>query len=144
MNSTQYPGTLMQNEVHSDHTLSFFFFAKSDCCNQEERSCGLHWKIEGKVVADKKYSLNLCKFCVNIVNLSREAFKHSENVKSLVDANKRHTSKTGCGNNVNNNFNRVVSLGKQISKAEHYGCWNSIERFGISNEIPDWDLEEKL
>ena len=39
---------------------------------------------------------------------------------------------------------RIVNLEKQLSKNEQYGRLNNIEISGISNQIPDQDLEENI
>ena len=36
------------------------------------------------------------------------------------------------------------NLEKQLSKNEQYGCFNNIKISGISNQIPDQDLEENI
>ena len=40
--------------------------------------------------------------------------------------------------------NRIVNLEKQLSKNEQYGRRNNVEISGISNQIPDQDLEENV
>ena len=40
--------------------------------------------------------------------------------------------------------NRVINLEKQLSKNEQYGRRNNVEISGISNQIPDQDLEENI
>ena len=86
-------------------------------------------KIKGKVAADNQ---NLCNEIANL----------SDNVRSLVSTNERLTSELY---NVNNILeNRIVNLEKQLSKNEQYGCRNYVEISGISNQIPDQDLEENV
>ena len=88
-------------------------------------------KMKGKVVADNQIQ-NLCNEIANL----------SDNVKSLVSTNERLTSELY---NVNNILeNRIVNLEKQLSKNEQYGCRNYVEISGISNQIPDQDLEENV
>ena len=89
-------------------------------------------KIKGKVAADNQ---NLCNEIANL----------SDNVKSLVSTNERLTSELSIVKNVNNILeNRIVNLEKQLSKNEQYGCRNYVEISGISNQIPDQDLEENV
>ena len=40
--------------------------------------------------------------------------------------------------------NRIVNLEKQLSKNKQYGRRNNVEISGISNQIPDQDLEENV
>ena len=40
--------------------------------------------------------------------------------------------------------NRIVNLEKQLSKNEQYDRRNNVEISGISNQIPDRDLEENV
>ena len=69
----------------------------------------------------------------------------SDNVKILVNTNERLTSELTVVRNVNNILeNRIVNLEKQLSKNEQYGRRNNIEISGISNQIPDQDLEENI
>ena len=69
----------------------------------------------------------------------------SDNVKILVNTNERLTSELTVVKNVNNILeNRIVNLEKQLSKNEQYGRRNNIEISGISNQIPDQDLEENI
>ena len=69
----------------------------------------------------------------------------SDNVKILVNTNERLTSELTVVKNVNNILeNRIVNLEKQLSKNEQYGRRNNIEIPGISNQIPDQDLEENI
>ena len=47
--------------------------------------------------------------------------------------------------NVNNILeNRIVNLENQLSKNEQYGRRNNVEISGISNDIPDQNLEENI
>ena len=69
----------------------------------------------------------------------------SDNVKSLVSTNERLTSDLSIVTNMNNVLeNRIVNLEKQLQKNEQYGCRDNVEISGISNQIPDQDLEEKV
>ena len=69
----------------------------------------------------------------------------SDNVKILVNTNERLTSELTVVKNVNNILeNRIVNLEKQPSKNEQYGRRNNVEISGISNQIPDQDLEENI
>ena len=62
-----------------------------------------------------------------------------------MSTNERLTSELTVVKNVNNILeNRIVNLEKQLSKNEQYGCHNNIEISGISNQIPDQDLEENI
>ena len=91
-------------------------------------------KMKGKVVADNQIQ-NLCNEIANL----------SDNVKSLVSTNERLTSELPIVKNVNNVLeNRIVNLEKQLSKNEQYGRRNNVEISGISNQIPDQDLEENV
>ena len=91
-------------------------------------------KMKGKVVADNQIQ-NLCSEIVNL----------SDNVKSLVRTSERLTSELIVIKNVNNMLeNRIVNLEKQLSKNEQHGHRNNIEISGISNQIPDQDLEENI
>ena len=84
---------------------------------------------KGKVVADNQ---------IQIANLS-------DNVKNLVSTNERLTSELTVVKNVNSILeNRVVNLEKQLSKNQQYGRRNNVEISGISNQIPDQDLEENI
>ena len=91
-------------------------------------------KMKGKVVADNQ-----------IRNLSNEIGNLSDNVTSLVSTNERLTSELSIVKNVSNVLeNRIVNLEKQLSKNEQYGRRNNVEISGISNQIPDQDLEESV
>ena len=91
-------------------------------------------KMNGKVVADNQ-----------IQNLSSEIANLSDNVKNLVSTNERLTIELTVVKNVNSILeNRVVNLKNQISKNEQYGRRNNVEISGISNQIPDQDLEENI
>ena len=91
-------------------------------------------KMKGKVVSDKQIQ----KLCSKIANLS-------ENVKSLLSTNERLTSELMVVKNVNNILqNRIVNLVNQIFKNENYGRWNKVGISGVSNEIPNQDLEENI
>ena len=62
-----------------------------------------------------------------------------------MNTNERLTSELTVVKNVNNILeNRIVNLEKQLSKNEQYGRRNNIEISGISNQIPDQDLEENI
>ena len=62
-----------------------------------------------------------------------------------MSTNERLTSELTNVKNVNNVLeNRTVNLEKQISKNEQYGRRNNVEISGISNPIPDQDLEENI
>ena len=94
-------------------------------------------KMNGKVVADNQIQ-NLCSEIANLSN----------NVKSLVSTNERLTSELTVVKIVNSILeNRIVNLEKQLSKNEQYGrrniCYN-VEISGISNQIPDQDLEKNI
>ena len=68
-----------------------------------------------------------------------------QTIKSLVSTNERLTSELTIVKNVNNILgNRIVNLEKQLSKNEQHGCRNNAEISGISNQIPDQDLEENI
>ena len=89
--------------------------------------------MKGKVVGDNQIQ-NLCSEIANL----------SDNVKNLVSTNERPTSELTVVKNVNNILeNRIVNLEK-LSKNEQHGRRNNVEISGISNQIPDQDLEEKL
>ena len=91
-------------------------------------------KMKGKVVADNQ-----------IQNLFSKIANLSDNVKNLVSTNERLTSELTVVKNVNSILeNRVVNLEKQLSKNEQYGRRNNVEISGISNQIPDQDLEENI
>ena len=93
-------------------------------------------KMKGKIVADNQIQ-NLCSKITNL----------SDNVKKLVSTNERLTSckRLTVIKNVNSILeNRVVNLEKQLSKNEQYGRRNNVEISGISNQIPDQDLEENI
>ena len=62
-----------------------------------------------------------------------------------MSTNERLTSELPIVKNVNNVLeNRIVNLEKQLSKNEQYGRRNNVEISGISNQIPDQDLEESV
>ena len=91
-------------------------------------------KMKGKVVTDNQIQ-NLCSEIANL----------SDNVKGLVSTNERLTSELTVVKNVNNILeNRIVNFEKQLSKNEQYGCRNNIKISGISNQIPDQDLEKNV
>ena len=90
--------------------------------------------MKGKVVADNQIQ-NLCCEMANL----------SDNVKSLVSTNERLTSELTVVKNVNNILeNRIINLEKQLSKNEQYGHHKNVKISGISNQIPDQDLEENI
>ena len=91
-------------------------------------------KMKDKVVADNQ-----------IQNLYSEIAHLSDNVKSLVSTNETLTSELNVAKNVNSILeNRVVILEKQLSKNEQQGRRNNVEISGISNQIPEQDLEENI
>ena len=91
-------------------------------------------KMMGKVVADTQIQ-NLCSEIANL----------SDNVKNLVSTNERLTSELTVVKNINSILeNRVLNPKKQLSKNEQYGRRNNVEISGISNQIPDQDLEENI
>ena len=91
-------------------------------------------KMKSKVVADNQ-----------IQNLSNEIANLSDNVQSLVSTNEILTSELSIVKNVNNVLeNRIVNLEKQLSKNKQYGRRNNFKISGISNQIPDQDLEENV
>ena len=91
-------------------------------------------EMKGKVVADKQIQ-NLCKENTNL----------SENVKSLTSTNERLTSELIVIKKVNNILeNRIFNLEKQLPKNEQYSCQNNVKISGVSKEIPDQDIEEKV
>ena len=62
-----------------------------------------------------------------------------------MSTNERLTSELTVVKNVSNILeNRIVNLEKQLSKNEQYGRRNNVEISGISNDIPDQDLEENV
>ena len=80
-----------------------------------------------------------------IQNLSNKIANLSDNVKSLVSTNERLTSELPIVKNVNNVLeNRIINLEKQLSKNEQYDRRNNVEISGISNEIPDQNIEENV
>ena len=90
--------------------------------------------MKGKVVADNQIQ-NLCNEIANL----------SDNLNSLVSTNERLTSELTIIKNVNNVLeNKIVNLEKQLSKNKQYGRCNKVEICGISNQIPDQDLEENV
>ena len=91
-------------------------------------------KMKGKVVADS-----------HIQNLYNEIAHLSGKVKNLVSANERLTSKLTVVKNANNILEEsIANLEKQLSKNEQYGRHNNVKICGISNHIPDQDLEENI
>ena len=90
--------------------------------------------MKDKVVADN-----------HIQNLYNEIKSLSDNVKSLVNTDEWLSSELTIVKNVNYVLEaRIVNLEKQLSKNEQYGRLNNIEISGISNQIPDQDLEENI
>ena len=80
-----------------------------------------------------------------IQNLCSEIANLSDNVKSFVSTNERLTSELTVAKNVNNIFeNRIVNLEKEMLYNEQYDRRNNVEISGISNLIPDQDLEENI
>ena len=62
-----------------------------------------------------------------------------------MSTNETLTSELTVVKNVNNILeNRIVNLEKRLSKNEQYGRHNNVEIFGVSNQIPDQDLEENI
>ena len=62
-----------------------------------------------------------------------------------MSTNERLTSELYVVKNVNNILeNKIVNLEKQLSKNAQYGRRNNVEIPGISNDIPDQDLEENI
>ena len=62
-----------------------------------------------------------------------------------MSTNERLTSELTIVRNVNNSLeNRIVNLEKELSKNEQYDRRNNVEISGISNQIPDQDLEENV
>ena len=91
-------------------------------------------EMKDKVVADN-----------HIQNLCNEIKSLSDNVKSLVNTDEWLSSELTIVKNVNYVLEaRIVNLEKQLSKNEQYGRLNNIEISGISNQIPDQDLEENI
>ena len=83
-----------------------------------------------KIVADNQIQ-NLCNEIAN--------------VKRLVSTNERLTSELSIVKKVKNVLkNRIVNLEKQLSKSELYGRRSNVEIPGISNQIPDQNLEENV
>ena len=67
----------------------------------------------------------------------------SENLDSLVTANKKLNSELLIVRNVDQNLqNRIVNLEKQQSKLEQYNRGNNVKVSRISNEVWDQNLEE--
>ena len=78
-----------------------------------------------------------------IQGLFNQNSKLSENLDSLVTANKKLNSELLIVRNVNQNLqNRIVNLEKQQSKLEQYNRGNNVKVSRISNEVWDQNLEE--
>ena len=90
--------------------------------------------MKGKLVADKQ-----------IQHVSFEITDLLENVKSLASTSERLKSELMVVKNINSILeNRIVNLENKLSKNEQYGRWNNVELPGVSNYIPDQDLEESI
>ena len=62
-----------------------------------------------------------------------------------MSTNERLTSEMIVVKKVSNMLeNRIIDLEKQLSKNDQYGRRNNVETSGISNQIPDQDVEENI
>ena len=91
-------------------------------------------KMEGKVIFDS-----------HVKDLCNQIEKLRESLNQVTTANEKITSELVIFKNVNVNLgNQIVNLEKLQAKAEQYSRRNNIEISGISNEIPDEDLENNV
>ena len=91
-------------------------------------------KMKGKDIFDS-----------HIKDLCNQIKKLTESLNQVTEANEKITSEFVIVKNVNVNLeNRFVNLKKLQAKAEQYNRRNNLEISGISNEIPDDDLENHV
>ena len=91
-------------------------------------------KMKGKVIFDS-YVKDFCN----------QIEKVTESLNQVTAANEKITSELVIVKNVNVNLeNQIVNLEKLKAKAEQYNRRNNVEISGISNEIPDDDLENHV
>ena len=91
-------------------------------------------KMKGKVIFDS-YVKDLCN----------QIEKLTESLNQVTAANEKIASELVIVKNVNVNLeNRIVNLEKMQAKAEQYNRRDNVEISGISNEIPNEDLENHV
>ena len=91
-------------------------------------------KMKGKDIFDS-----------HIKDLCNQIKKLTESLNQVTEASEKITSEFVIVKNVNVNLeNRFVNLKKLQAKAEQYNRRNNLEISGISNEIPDDDLENHV
>ena len=91
-------------------------------------------KMKGKVIFDS-----------HVKDLCNQIKKLTESLNQVTEANEKITSELVIVKNVNVNLeNRFVNLEKLQAKAEQYNRRNNLEISGISNEIPEDDLENHV
>ena len=91
-------------------------------------------KMKGKDIFDS-----------HIKDLCNQIKKLTESLNQVTEASEKITSEFVIVKNVNVNLeNQFVNLKKLQAKAEQYNRRNNLEISGISNEIPDDDLENHV
>ena len=91
--------------------------------------------MEGKVIFDS-HAKDLCNHQIQ---------KVTESLNQVTAANEKITSELVIVKNVNVNLeNQIVDFEKLQAKAEQYNRRSNVEISGISNEIPDEDLENNV
>ena len=91
-------------------------------------------KMKGKVVVDS-----------HVKDLCYQTEKLIEGLNDVVATNEKIASELLIVKNVNSNLEkRITTLEKLQEKAEQYNKRNSVEISGISNDVLDNDLEEKV
>ena len=91
-------------------------------------------KMKGKDIFDS-----------HIKDLCNQIKKLTESLNQVTEASEKITSEFVIVKNVNVNLeNQFVNLKKLQAKAEQYNGRNNLEISGISNEIPDDDLENHV
>ena len=91
-------------------------------------------KMKGKVIFDS-----------HVKDLCNQIEKLTESLNQLVAANEKITSELVIVKNVNINLeNQIINLKKLQAKTEQYNGRNNVEITGISNVIPDDDLENHV
>ena len=90
--------------------------------------------LKGKVVVNN-----------NIKNLCDEVSRLSENLVKLMESNQKLSSQFIFGKNVNTLLEKgVIELEKSQPKVKQYSRRNNVEISGISHEILDNNLEDKV
>ena len=90
--------------------------------------------MKGKVIFDSHFK-----------DLCNQMEKLTESLNQVMAANEKIIGELVIVKNVKVNLEkRIVNLENLQAKAEQYNRRNNVEMLGISNEIPDEDLENKV